>query len=996
YDDYILTTNSLSNSDMAVVTFTGSFSISTSENRIYFEFTTNDGTTLNVEQDLGITGYTSGGTTYPGGGAVDTSLVDVKTTVVGVDRAFTSIATTTLVFDADIEDFNVASFNLTPSTSEGYYVDQITVVNSAATFDSDGDGSGVTDVRLYKDDGDSIFETTDTLIAQTSDNTVTFNSTTTAIINLDDSNETDAITNLLITTATTNTFFLAYNLGSSTNVLSDPSNSSSDPMKINAQVTNVTGYGFDSDYAYGPISISSATNNNFQGTVAGLVFYDFQSIFPSMNAAPGLEDIPIFKFTAKSVGITSKVVTLNISNIANTFDANGNQSGVSGLKWIKDDSGGDYSGYGTDAGSVNLDTNITSTFSITESSKAFITCGSNCVEISTGNTQIFYVLADFGDNMSSGSVVSLNISEDTRATSNGKTNLKIGSTFPLSDSATKSVTLVDPILTVKTAFTDQLFVSSNSTVRKIVAGMYDIAVYNFEIDVDNQISNATFQFLSPNGFFSGENTGVSKLSLYLDKDSNNMLSDGDVFLSSVGTFTESGRLASIPNVSLSQGKGQKLLLLMDIGQRTTSTNDQLSISLNNITVTGSVVASMYPNPISPYTYDVEPHLLQITNINTDISDTNIITQSSTFDFKLDVQAKLSGVQVQLLGSSSVPLTIPKFYLGGVSGKDRSYEFSSTFNATSSTSPGTILSAFNNPSSKSIVYGVSAANITSEGNYLVDADVYYTPTNNVNYLINNTLLTRSKGTGVDFKSAADLNSSSTQTKVQPSMTTTNDVYSWSLPSYVSNVEVQVNNQFTTFNSYQSIAQGAKLKITFINQGKDIDPSSISLSLNGTDIPAESAISSGSTANYYKYESTTGVLTINSLGTQSGQLTLSVNDMFGEAYPSAPFIFYTSEDLQIQQLLVYPNPFSPTITSSGITIGFSLTQQASVSFKVYDAMGREVSRLNPTSFPMGYNTQTWDSIIEASGNYISSGTYFIKMTAKGEDGTEVRATTKWAVY
>ena len=150
---------------MAFVTFTGSFSISTSENRIYFEFTTNDGTTLNITQDLGITGYTAGGTTYPGGGAVDASLVDVTTTVVGVDRSFTSIATTTLVFDADIEDFNVASFNLTPSTSEGYYVDQITVVNSAATFDSDGDGSGVTDVRLYKDD-DSIFETTDTLIAQ--------------------------------------------------------------------------------------------------------------------------------------------------------------------------------------------------------------------------------------------------------------------------------------------------------------------------------------------------------------------------------------------------------------------------------------------------------------------------------------------------------------------------------------------------------------------------------------------------------------------------------------------------------------------------------------------------------------------------------------------------------------------------------------------------------------------------------------------------------------
>ena len=73
-----------------------------------------------------------------------------------------------------------------------------------------------------------------------------------------------------------------------------------------------------------------------------------------------------------------------------------------------------------------------------------------------------------------GSAVSLNVSDDTRATSNSKTNLKIGSTLPFSNMSTLSITVVDPVLTIKTAFTDQLFVSTDSTVDKLVAGMYDV------------------------------------------------------------------------------------------------------------------------------------------------------------------------------------------------------------------------------------------------------------------------------------------------------------------------------------------------------------------------------------------------------------------------------------------------------------------------------------------------------------------------------------------
>ena len=57
------------------------------------------------------------------------------------------------------------------------------IYNQDATFDVDGVNEGIIDVKLYLDEGDDAFDAdTDTLIAQTADNTVTFNSTTTATI----------------------------------------------------------------------------------------------------------------------------------------------------------------------------------------------------------------------------------------------------------------------------------------------------------------------------------------------------------------------------------------------------------------------------------------------------------------------------------------------------------------------------------------------------------------------------------------------------------------------------------------------------------------------------------------------------------------------------------------------------------------------------------------------------------------------------------------------
>ena len=82
-----------------------------------------------------------------------------------------------------------------------------------------------------------------------------------------------------------------------------------------------------------------------------------ENIFPSMNVAPGLTDVPILKFTAKSVNKT-RLSKLVLTNAAETF-AVGNDSGITNLSLVVEDDCdtannytgncvGDYSGYGFD------------------------------------------------------------------------------------------------------------------------------------------------------------------------------------------------------------------------------------------------------------------------------------------------------------------------------------------------------------------------------------------------------------------------------------------------------------------------------------------------------------------------------------------------------------------------------------------------------------------------------------------------------------------------
>ena len=68
-----------------------------------------------------------------------------------------------------------------------------------------------------------------------------------------------------------------------------------------------------------------------------MVIQSVANIFPTMNVAAGLTDIPILKFVAKSVGIKTRLKKLVITNDDKTFDSNSNQQGITNLSLVIED-----------------------------------------------------------------------------------------------------------------------------------------------------------------------------------------------------------------------------------------------------------------------------------------------------------------------------------------------------------------------------------------------------------------------------------------------------------------------------------------------------------------------------------------------------------------------------------------------------------------------------------------------------------------------------------
>jgi hypothetical protein len=144
-----------------------------------------------------------------------------------------------------------------------------------------------------------------------------------------------------------------------------------------------------------------------------------------------------------------------------------------------------------------------------------------------------------------------------------------------------------------------------------------------------------------------------------------------------------------------------------------------------------------------------------------------------------------------------------------------------------------------------------------------------------------------------------------------------------------------------------------------------PLTVSWKVNGTTSSYE--LSDGSTTHPLRGE---GTLKITNSRVQ--QLMLKVTGSSG-----LPKEFALSQN--------YPNPFNPTTN-----IKYALPVDSKLTMEIYNIVGQRVRTLVNENMPAGYHVAEWDGTGNA-GQQLSSGVYFLQMSAKGVNGksfTELR--------
>ena len=76
--------------------------------------------------------------------------------------------------------------------------------------------------------------------------------------------------------------------------------------------------------------------------------------------------------------------------------------------------------------------------------------------------------------------------------------------------------------------------------------------------------------------------------------------------------------------------------------------------------------------------------------------------------------------------------------------------------------------------------------------------------------------------------------------------------------------------------------------------------------------------------------------------------------------------------------YPNPFNPITT-----ISYDLPEQATVSLRIFDIQGHEITTLQESEKPPGNYEVQWNGV-DQYGNPVSTGVYFCRFTGWGIQG------------
>jgi hypothetical protein len=551
-------------------------------------------------------------------------------------------------------------------------------------------------------------------------------------------------------------------------------------------------------------------------------------------------------------------------------------------------------------------------------------------------------------------------------------------------SGTKPV-IATPEALVKLLDSLDVFISSSQALSPTMAiqGQVMVPMLYLILDSANTFPSANVSILNESASFSPSNEGVSKVWIYRDINSNMIVDSGDTLLG-VQDLLSNTSTASISSIGLVTGQN-KWIILYNIGVNATGPSNgvpNVRAQFGGLKTTSniSIGGQSLPFPSTAATLTPTSSRLVISDVTTSVSSlATIVTNFTT--------------ALTLTNTTDSPITVtdlaPRIYFSTISGTDISYEF--TFEPDSAP-PYTVLANGTN----TVTFTCKHSNRISDGNVLVDGYA--------EYIVPDSIYPVAATAGVAQLIRYKSTSGWTPAFVDPPRFKVGrgTVYSWSLPAYISGIILVVNESLIPFANYDSIPKQSELQITLVNSGKTIDESSLVVKINGTVLTKVQSISSTGGARQiqslktkatltYSYDAETGVIVIQDIGTVGGTLTISANDLQGNALDTTSINFSISDFVRIENMYVYPSPYLRT-SLQPLNLGFDLTQPATVKVYIFNHVGSLVFQQEYTYDNIGYHVISFGQ----NEGFIASGIYLCKMYATDANGTKSNAVTKFAVY
>ncbi|MFC1617610.1 hypothetical protein ACFL2K_05270, partial [Candidatus Margulisiibacteriota bacterium] len=800
-----------------------------------------------------------------------------------------------------VEMLKISLQVLEESIKEGI---SFTIKNDEANFaNTDGGTVGVTKVYLYQDTNDNgTLETGQDDLWEYISGT-NFTSESEAVFDTPPSG-------FELTNGTTENFFVVYDIGDDTNVTND--------TLVKAQLTNFSGTG---DTSKLPIALSSSVPVlAASANVAGLSYDELESIVPTGKTFGPGTTVPVLKFqlTANNVAVTVNQITIQNNGSVKYITDSTDTTGITKIQLFEDTNNDyEYDGAGLgdtliaslDLGSGQGQTKTSAPLNISYDGNGL------GMLMPTDDEKIVFVVYDLGEGINVPTITTGSVSTTSNAVLEdvvGSTNI---STAELSLSGTLPVA-ADPNAVVSIqAINIRILEITDVSPTGTVQGQIKVPMLHIKTRAEQDLDSAVMTIFNNKASYLSNDSGISKVWLYLDVNKDQVLDINDTLLSATSSFTSVTRV-NMPAFDLSQGENE-ILVCYDFGQAASTGGPNVACQLDDIVSSGSatsiVLGGETPLPKVPALVTANASLIGINSIS--VNTSNVFNTSTSFNAQVNITNS---------GAAAVQITTidPRFYYLTKDGKDISYELGILGQTTI---PVTI----NASQTLNFIYEVGPKDIRTEGTVYVDGFVEYKISSG-NYAVK----TRYKGSGTEWTLAAGSNFT------QLTFNSNLEDYAWLVPEYIESVKIESGGTELDFENYDTIPANSTVILYFKDQARYLDEAQIQVTLRQESLSTTTNNNSyetqaTTTEPIYAFNRETGYLKIYNIGSENGELNITLTDLDGNTLSQTNLTFYISDTVKIYNFLCYPNPYS--INSGALKMGFNLTQPASVGIYLYSSIG-----------------------------------------------------------